>query len=1090
MTVHSDTRLVHSLDGRWQLVLDPEDKGLKEHWFNGPGEPGMEVSVPSVWDLWVPDYDGVGWYVRSTVLDESWLDSRSAWFECDAADYYAEVWINGVRIGDHEGGYTPFSLDATQAVRSGTNIVAIRLVDPHGAGYGNFIPGEFPSAKEQGYWTFGGIWGSVRLVFKPPHHIRDVFVQPDIRRQRIAVTVDTNLEDAQVRLRVLDAPYETVGTSGPLLVDMPEFELWSPEQPVLYTLRAELLDGDTAIDAVEVRFGMREFTVKDNRFFLNNHPYLIKAILHQPDYPRSLAAPESEAMARREIELVKDAGFNMMRLHIKTAPRITLDLADALGMLLYAEPPIGWIRNSRYMKERCEREVREMILRDRNHPSVVIWGMLNETGNAKYVTHGGAQIIKEDLCRLARSLDPSRVIIDDSGGVNATREPSRLMRPYHDVLEPYDDLHIYQRAPVDTEIARYLTHNGHPDQMYFLSEFGFGGMEDLADVVSEYGDGRKTLKDARFLQKMLDAAQQGFVERNLDRIFGGFSGFTAAAREVQADAARYQIDAIRANTKLAGYCYTQFADAGHEFCAGIVDRWRRPKPVFETLKAVQLELRPLIVAERTNLGLREEVQISVVMANDARIETRVDLSLQVVGPTNQVLWKKKRSTKIPRSGRDLWSGTVSASGSPGTHKFVVRLLQGLSCIAEASLDLHVLAPAPSAEISINVIDPQKEWSAACLSLAKRGTPQAPIHVVPPLANTIRAYPEAELAHVLAQVRSGAVAIMFGPPADWNAFADQLDTPVRATTKDAVGAFLGVYHYVKLHPVFEGLPVGCLMRQVYRNVVPPLTFLEPSDEDICGSFDTTPIAAGNYMMGQTDWWGSDILVARYGTGRIVFTHLRILEHLGQDPVADRIFVNMLQHFARRSVPSDEPEPLHQPSLEWLRREHAESVRRWMVLGMFPNWSNRGHDTAYPPEHEVDFTQQYQGWYKDISWRPWFTSATDEHLLDLQAALSPVYQYYPRFDHGTGYAYSEFTCEKRQHVTAFFATSDAAKVWLNGALVYEGTQRAPHDGIHKADFEAFIKQGKNTLLVKISKVPGPFKFALNFDLENKWPLKWWR
>src|SRR5690606_15749263 len=194
--------------------------------------------------------------------------------------------------------------------------------------------------------------------------------------------------------------------------------------------------------------------------------------LSRPDDPRTLAAPETAALARREIQLAKDAGFNMMRLHVKPAPKATLEAADELGMLLYEEPPIGRIRKSRFMKERCERAVREMILRDRNHPSVVIWGMLHATG-------GGAHAIKDGLCTLARSLDPSRIVIDDSGGVTVTREGSRLMRPYHDTLEAYDDLHIYLRAPVDGDTAAYFTHNGHPDQMYFLSEFGFGGMEDL-----------------------------------------------------------------------------------------------------------------------------------------------------------------------------------------------------------------------------------------------------------------------------------------------------------------------------------------------------------------------------------------------------------------------------------------------------------------------------------------------------------------------------------------------------------------------------------------------------------------------------------
>ncbi|MDQ1257771.1 MAG: hypothetical protein QG656_2377 [Candidatus Hydrogenedentes bacterium] len=436
------TRRTLSLNGEWRLVLDPDDAGVRDQWFNRDDlDHPIAVRVPSVWDLWVPDYDGVGWYFREFEADAAWREGVTE-LRFEAADYYAEVWLNGARLGDHEGGYTPFALDASKALRESTNRLAVRIVDPHGPeGHGGFFPKEIPSSKEEGYFTFAGIWGDVSLAGLPNTHLTDVFVQPDIRRKRITVNV-TASQLGRVRLSIEGTAYQTEGDAGALMLDFPEFELWTPDHPKLYTLTCELLDEDRAIDRMQVRFGMREFSVKDNRFCLNNRPIFLKAVLHQPDYPRTLVAPESEALARREIELAKEAGFNMMRLHIKTAPRITLDLADEIGMLLYEEPPIGWIKKSNEMKERCEREVREMILRDRNHPSVVIWGMLNESGNAGYVTKGGAQLIKDDLCALARSLDPSRLIIDDSGGVNATREPGRMMRPYKTELEPYDELHV------------------------------------------------------------------------------------------------------------------------------------------------------------------------------------------------------------------------------------------------------------------------------------------------------------------------------------------------------------------------------------------------------------------------------------------------------------------------------------------------------------------------------------------------------------------------------------------------------------------------------------------------------------------------
>jgi hypothetical protein len=302
----------------------------------------------------------------------------------------------------------------------------------------------------------------------------------------------------------------------------------------------------------------------------------------------------------------------------------------------------------------------------------------------------------------------------------------------------------------------------------------------------------------------------------------------------------------------------------------------------------------------------------------------------------------------------------------------------------------------------------------------------------------------------------------------------------------------MYHYVKLHPVFDGLPARGLMRQPYRNTVPARTFIEPSDEDICGTFDATPIATGHYLMGETTWWGSDILVRRYGSGRVVFTHLRVLEHLGKDPVADRLFVNLLKHFSRRSVPPDRLMPLDQKAVEWLRRERTENVRRWMVIGPFPNWADKGHDTVFPPEEEVRFDATYPGWYTAVSWKAWFSRAEDGHLVDLQEAFTPVYEYYPRFDNGVGYAYAEFTSDRRQFAVARMQLHDATKAWLNGKVIHESVTRAPHDQHLSAMAPCTVRQGRNTLLVKVSKIPGPFKFALNFESDTSEPLqiKWWK
>lgn len=1085
-----------NLGGPWLLATDPEDCGVRDRWFEAfPSGQAQPVNVPAVWDLWIPDYDGVGWYRYNFDLEVSWLKSHlELCFE--GVNYYTEAWLNGRELGAHEGGYTPFAFNLDGKARAGQNELVVRVIDPKGPdGFGAFIPEELPIAKETGYWSFGGIWGGVRVVRMPEARITDVFVQPDLRRKRLVVdTAVENLpEGARVCLEVEDTSYTCAGGAGRLVLEMDRFDTWSPASPTRYRLRASLRLGETLLDEVTVCFGMREFGVKDNRFYLNHHPFFVRGVLYQPDYARTLAAPQDEAAARREIEAVKAAGFNLMRLHIRPAPRILLDLADELGMLLYEEPSIGWIKKSEYMKARCEHSVREMILRDRNHPSVVIWGMLNETGNAKYVTHGGAQDIKDDLCRLARSLDPTRVIIDDSAGVNATREPSRMMRPYRDVFEEFDDLHIYQRAPVDNLIRDYYARSGEPNRLVTISEFGFGGPEDLPDVLEQYGADRERAKDARFLERVLRVCGQGFSERGLDKIFGDFSGFCAAAQQLQCDAVRHQVDALAANPKLGGYCYTQFADAGHEFCAGFLDRWRRPKPVMKVLAEVQRPLRPLIRISKTNLVPREECDVMVLLANEEGASGMADLSLQVVGPTGQVLWKKKRGVKLPKNHQEVWRGAISASGATGSHRFVVRLMREMTVLAEASETFYVYEEVAPSEETVHLLDPHREYLETVSKLARPGNLLAPVHVIPPLANTIRAYPDNDLMQILAQVKGGAIAIFFGPPDDWNELASWLGNDMSATAKDAVGGFLPVCHYVKLHPVFDRLPSRCLMHQPYCNVVPNKTFLEPGDEDICGAFDTMPAAAGNYMVENGAWWGSDILVRPYGSGRIVMTHLRLLEHLEEDPVARRIFVNLVNHFARRSVSPQSPLPPEQKAVEWLRSQRNSTVRRWMIIGEFPNWNqNSGFNTVFPPERVVEFDAVYEGWYQPARWRRWYARGDAGYLVDFQQALEPVFEYYPKFDRSVAYAYTEVTCDRRLETVMHMGIQNATRVWINNTVVFETERQVPHDQFERDAVEVTLRQGKNTILVKGAKIPGMFRFSLDFTADHHalQAIKWWK
>ncbi|MFO7774175.1 MAG: glycoside hydrolase family 2 TIM barrel-domain containing protein [Candidatus Hydrogenedentota bacterium] len=827
----------NELGGEWRFVLDPEDEGKERRWFDGGDLPeGQPIAAPGAFEQWAPGYQGVAWYFREFTLDAAWL-SRPCFVECDGATPFAEVFLNGKRIGAHSGGLFPFAADASGALKEGANLLAVRVA---AGGERGALPA-FP---------FVGLSG-VRLRAYPSLYLTSVFAQPDIRRHRLTVDVTASGEGA-VRLEIegTDAKsgkmpllrhHQTEGPTkrqdaastspvGRITLPFEGYTPWSPEDPAQYTVRCVLLDADgNETDEQRVSFGMREFNIKDRRFHLNGRPIYVRGIHWKPEYPIHLAAPPDSAMLREELARAKEAGFNLIRTQGRPAPPGALALCDELGLMVCEEPPVTHADKPSDRRDECLRGLEAIMRRDCNHPSLVMWA-LGPAGDARAETGR----LREELCQRARELDPTRVVMDRPGP-GATRSPARYFKPMSAAAEPFDAIEAFPCGPVDAHAFACLTHCGEPKQLAFMDAFGFGGLEDLPAVTARYADAASN--DATSFTTMLKAVKEGFEARSLDHLFGDLSGFAQAAQAVQAAAIRRQLDAIRSNRKLGGYCLAQLNGAGMDVSAGILDRWRRPKAAHQGLNDLQAPMRPTIHMGRTTLYPRETADVHVTMGGTLREEPDADVSVQVLSPTKQILWKKKRRVKLRRGERELWSGAAGASGTPGEHRFVARLMKGPRIIGESSLEFHAFpSPEPSAH-PIRLVDPHGAYTPGVTPLAVIREEKALVHVVPPLANTIRAYPADELAGALAHVQDGGVTLIFEPPPDWNDFAASLDPALCATSRDAQGGLSGAFHYARAHPVFEGLPNQRLMDSAYVNTIPTRTFVEPTEEDICGCFDT-------------------------------------------------------------------------------------------------------------------------------------------------------------------------------------------------------------------------------------------------------------
>lgn len=1048
----SSPRTHVTLDGQWTLHFDPKHVGVQARWFEAcPHEGGREVTLPSMQSQGIAAQGGVGWFFNTFECAPSW-QGQFAELHLEATNFPVQAWLNGTLLGSHPGGGTPARFPVTAHLRPGTNLLCVRLAMTG--------PGEELVCEPALHYPLDSL-GSVSLNLMPKAHIASIFVQPDIRRKRVAALVEAPA-GCMVRIEIAGTEYAAEGEAGELIIEFPEFSAWSPETPECYTLHASLLQNGSAVDALDVLFGMREFTVKDERFYLNNRPFFVKAVSCLPQYPQNLRADKLSALLRREIGLVKDGGFNTLRVEGGPAPAILLDLAAELGVLVFQEvcPPDRVPRTSDW-----EGIVESLVLRDRNQPALAAWCGLRAPRPGRALENCGINEL--------RNLDPSRLILCDAPGDLA----QALLRPYRDAPEPFESLETMMDAPVNAIAKDYLRLCGDPERLNYQGALSVGGVVQWND-----GTAAGAAQDEAFAE--------GFAQRQVERCFGTIEKYVEAAQNLQNDTLRAQLDAVRCNVKMMGYGVRMLCDGPHATPFGLADMKRHAKPALKVLKPVQQEVRPVVLMYKTNLVPREEVSVTILLINESRLEGRGELSLQVVGPTNQVLWKKKRLVKIPRHGRELWTGDIAASGSTGPHRFVVRLIQDRRVIGENSVNLHVVQPLKADQVEVNVLAARGVLRSACGRLAKLHNVLSPIHIVPRIANTIRAYPANDLLQILAQVYEGAVAIVFGPPDDWNELAEMVDGNLRFQSRSISGRGVVARHYAKLHPVFDGLPSRDLMQQPYQNVLPLNAFESEGDEEMSGvhcAFPSDGATPGSH------WWGANIIVRRLGGGRVVFTHLRILENLGNDPVADRLFVNLLNHFSRRSVPSTETAAADQKTVEWMNQERNNTLRKWMVLGTFPNWNGlSGHNTAYPPEKEIDFEATYPGWYRAIHWKPWWTRDTQRHTLDFHAALDADSGAGEPCRYGTTYAYAEFSCDRRQEVVLNFGWAEGLKVWLNGTLTHESEGVASPRGDGSQTALGWVKQGKNTLLVKCSKGPGPMN--LSFDLESTGSapiiMNWWK
>ena len=591
-----------SLDGAWQFAVDLEGKltindlSSVQDW--------REIRAPFAWNVQfadLRDYRGVAWYRKTVDLNPIKPD-QTVLLKFGAVDYFAEVFVNGQKAGEHEGGYLPFTLDVGRLIKAGANEIAVRVTDPDNdkARWGDMNYAELPHGKQSWYVQTGGIWQPVTLLVSQKNRITDVFVTAKLDGGvEVFVRTLTPMasRNSKFTARVLDPSGKAhelthVGNAGGgqagahiLRGKINNPILWGLNRPILYNI--ELAYGD---DRYNGRFGFRSFEARDGQFYLNGEPIYIISALDQDFYPEGVYTPPSYEFLVDQMRKAKQLGLNMLRTHIKVPTSDYLRAADEVGVLIWYEIP-SWDDNTwtPAAAKRGEEIFLGQIERDWNHPSVVIQSIINEAWGVRGLKEEHTRKwLKDAFVKLApEAARAGRMTVDNSPCCGNFHLKSDIA-DYHNYNSIPDNRAVWDKWVADLASRPEWLWSKHGDaeptgkEPIVLSEFGNWGLPVLPEKLPWWFErdfnGREVTRPAGIFDRF-----HGF---KFDRMFAGFNDLARATERRQWISLKHEIEEIRKHASIQGYTITEFTDLNWE-CNGLLDMFRNKKIYADDLARLQ-----------------------------------------------------------------------------------------------------------------------------------------------------------------------------------------------------------------------------------------------------------------------------------------------------------------------------------------------------------------------------------------------------------------------------------------------------------------------------------------------------------------------
>lgn len=736
---------IMSLDGDWQMIWDTEDAGISNRWYATYPQNTETVQVPHIWerafDKLLMSQDCAYYFKKFTIDDEKQVAKR-IFIRFERIASHATVWLNGKLLGTHFGAYTPFIVEPQKALKIGEeNTLCVRVANmgaansridfgresSEGADDRYAHPSEMPVGLPWSQYPFGGIFGHVDLILGTAAFISDVRLEPDADQERVACELSfNNPRGYQTKLRVLmKNPDGDVSELfiGNIKLDKENatqryvFEIkeqkrdkyqWSPEHPNVYSIEFQMeIKAAKEKDGKEVKrpeyafpvvktFGFRKFDCIKGDYYLNDQILKIQGITYNQQWSEGGLWTHDNPKLEKDLQAVKDAGFNAIRSCGAPLTEAALSICDKLGIIVFQEFPIHTMRSTPQGLEIAKKLLNDIVKEQHHHPSIGVWVLGSENGS--FLLQNGNKMLNTispmDMTRPVIS-NLNSIYLDNEG--NFRKDTGKLLPVTVDKISTYSTLRLNPKMTPNAAYTQFLAHSFDRDaEPLSVPDSGLGDshfQDEEENVASDINNkmlvtlknhvllpasatnigGPRSAKNQKAIKTFVKQVE-AFAESDLS-IWKDYKTFAAEANRIALKSKLDQISALQSNPQIAGYFLDQWADCGTDF-SGLCDENRVSKGFGDFIKEITVPSRALISELEHVVEPQGEISFQVTLLNNKRLEN-VAVEVKLLDEKGKEI-SSQTITPEEHTGRtsltQLGICTIMAPRNPGKYQLQVTLV--------------------------------------------------------------------------------------------------------------------------------------------------------------------------------------------------------------------------------------------------------------------------------------------------------------------------------------------------------------------------------------------------------------------------------